>query len=390
MQLRHGTPEEVGLSPSKIRHVVELAQGWVEQGLTPALVILVARKGVIVIHEAFGRLGPEPDSPPLRRDAIFPLASLTKPLTAATIMTLVEDGILGLNRPVQEYVPEFAGEGKEAVMVHHLLTHTSGLREEDVIAHVEQKKARGLSSPLKGMGHPELDEYLGLGFDAPLWKPPGTEMSYCRYGYELLGLIAQRASGRPLAELARERIFEPLGMQDTAYIVPPAKARRVVRRPAGAPFADWLGTDDFLTKPSASAGAFSTALDMAIFGQMFLNRGRYGGVRVLSPPTVAAMVRNQIPGISARWHSELFPEASWGFGWNVIGDKKALYNGSLCSPQTFRHGGAGGVLLWVDPLYEIVGAYFSVVLELTPWEEHKWPADLFMNAVTAAVTDDGR
>ena len=100
------------------------------------------------------------------------------------------------------------------------------------------------------------------------------------------------------------------------------------------------------------------------------------------------MTRNQIPGISARLHDEFFPEASWGLGWSVLGSKKALRDGSLRSAQSFDHGGAGGVLLWVDPVYELVGAYFSVVLRQLPlFDNPEWNADLFMNMATAAVVD---
>src|SRR5512140_1284303 len=128
MKLRAGTPEEAGLSPHRLERIKALAAQWVSTGLTPSLVVLVARRGVIALHEAFGTLTPEADSPPLQRDSIFPLASLSKPITATAVMCLVEDGLLGLNRPVDEYIPEFTGEGKHAVLVHHLLTHTSGIR----------------------------------------------------------------------------------------------------------------------------------------------------------------------------------------------------------------------------------------------------------------------
>jgi len=123
-------------------------------------------------------------------------------------------------------------------------------------------------------------------------------------------------------------------------------------------------------------------MDMAIFGQMFLNRGRYGEMRILSPAAVAEMTRNQIPGVSAQDAGEFFPEASWGFGWSIHGNKRALEYGSLYAPQAFDHIGAGGVFFWVDPVYEIVGVYFSVVLD-----QSKSCRDLFMNAVTAAVVD---
>src|SRR5712691_11563142 len=394
MQLQPGEPEEVGMSAQRVRHVGQLAAGWVAQGITSALVILVARRGVVVLHEAFGRLTPDDDAPPVQRDTIYPVASLTKPITATAAMLLVEDGLLGLQRPVAEYLPEFSGEGKQAVMVHHLLTHTSGLRDEDVDAYAAKKRGVVTIPPPEEMQHPWINEYLFLRYDAPLWKPPGVEMSYCNYGYDLLGEIVRRVSGQALADFARARIFEPLRMQDTFYIVPDAVRARIVRRPLDAPFAaagaagmPGLATRENQELPLGSGGVYSTAMDMAIFGQMFLNRGSYGEMRILSPAAVAEMTRNQIPGISAQHGGEFFPEASWGLGWSIHGNKRALQGGSLHSPQAFDHGGTGGVYFWVDPVYEIVGVYFSVVAHLIPPSDPKWCADLFVNAVTAAALD---
>src|SRR6266571_3391638 len=394
MQLRPGEPEEVGMSARRVRHVGQLAAGWVAQGITPALVILVARRGVVVLHEAFGRLTPDDNAPPVKRDTIYPLTSLAKPITATAAMLLVEDGLLGLQRPVSEYLPEFSGEGKQAVMVHHLLTHTSGLRDQDVNAHAAKKKGIAASPPPEETQHPWINEYLFLRYDAPLWKPPGVEMSYCSYGYNLLGEIVRRVSGQALADFASERIFEPLRMQDTFYIVPDAVRARIVRRPLDVPFAATLttGAPGLATRenqelPLGSGGVYSTAMDMAIFGQMFLNRGSYGEARILSPAAVAEMTRNQIPGISAQHGGEFFPEASWGLGWSIHGNKRALQGGSLHSPQAFAHSGGGGVFVWVDPVYEIVGVYFSVALERIDDIQSKVCYDLFTNAVTAAVVD---
>src|SRR5215470_17434571 len=310
MPLRPGAPDEVGMSAQRVRHVRQLAAGWVAQGITSALVILVARRGVVVLHEAFGRLTPDDDAPPVQRGTIYPLSSLTKPITATAAMLLVEDGLLGLQQPVAEYLPEFRGEGKQEVRVYHLLTHTSGLRDEDVNAHAAQKwGVVAIPSPEETQ-HPWIHEYLFLRYDAPLWKPPGVEMSYCSYGYILLGEIVRRISGQALADFASARIFTPLGTQDTFYSVPDAVRARIVRRPLDAPWAA-----NFLQeRPSAAGGVYATAMDMAIFGQMFLNRGRYGEVRMLSSAAVAEMTRNQIPGISAQERGEFFPEASWGFG----------------------------------------------------------------------------
>ena len=312
-------------------------------------------------------------------------------------MILVEDGLLGLNRPVRWYLPEFTGDGKDAVMVHHLLTHTSGLRNEEVEAHAERKRGTVEIHPPHETQHPRVHQYLFPRYDAPLWKPPGVEMFYCNCGYELLGEIVRRVSGRSLAAFCQERIFQPLGMVDTCYILPGSVRHRVVRRPAHAPWADVLESYRVAETPWGCGGACSTAMDMAVFAQMFLNRGTYGEARILSPSSVREMTRNQIPGISSHHGDQFFPEASWGLGWSTREHKKSVgYAEPLHSPRAFAHGGAGGVFLWADPDYDLVGVYFSV------WSGEWLPPgihvpdqkaafigciDLFTNAVTAAIVD---
>src|SRR5438132_11163733 len=153
-------------------------------------------------------------------------------------MALVEDGILGLNRAIADYLPELVGEGKEAVMVHHLMTHTSGFRDEDVAEHIARKRRAGNIPTPDDSGSPLAEIYREWPFlqqfeaanDAPLQKPPGAEMSYCQYGYSLLEEVVLRVGGRPLRELARERIFEPLAMADTSYGLPEPLRQRAVRR----------------------------------------------------------------------------------------------------------------------------------------------------------------
>ncbi|MBV7331043.1 beta-lactamase family protein [Chloroflexi bacterium TSY] len=400
MQLIAQRPEQVGISPHRIERITQAAESWVVQGVAQGLVALVAHRGSIVLHSAFGHLVPGQDSPSLTADAVFPLVSLTKPITATAIMLLVEDGLLGLNRPVSEYVPEFVGTDKDAVMVHHLLTHTSGLSDEELELHVVQK---GLNPeeipPADTTQHPRSQHYLYPGYDQPLGRPIGSEMRYCNYGYELLGEIVRRVSGQSIADFAQSRIFEPLSMNDTSYIVPDAMRKRIVQRPDDAPLAvmddrghlqshfQGINSQSILEAPWANGGVFSTAYDMAIFGQMFLNGGNYGDVRILSPAIVSEMTRNQIPGIGARNGDEFFPEAGWGLGWSVHGNKKALYDGTLYSSKTYSHGGAGGVQLWIDPVYEIVGVYFAIATEFTELGVPREQPDLFMNMVTASVTE---
>ncbi len=382
-ELRPGSPEEAGMSSRRIQHVKELAASWVEDGTTPALVVLAARRGVVVLHEAFGRLTPHEDSPPLKTDALFPVTSITKTITATAVMCLVEDGLLGFNRPVSSYIPEFRGEGKDAVLVHHLLTHTSGLRQEEIDAHVARVADSVVIPPPEETQHPAVQDELYARYEVPLWKPPGEEMSYSDLAYDLVGEIVRRVSGVALADFARERIFAPLGMDDTYFVVPESIRHRAVRRPPGAPYSS-MGEASLMDIPSASAGVTSTAIDMATFGQMFLNRGRYGDARVLSAPSVAAMTRNQIPGISVTFMGEFHAEASWGYGWDIHGEGKwSDFPAALLPREAFRHSGLGGVHYWIDPVYEIVGVYFSV----KPDPDKSTADELFIDAVTAAVDD---
>jgi CubicO group peptidase (beta-lactamase class C family) len=303
--LRRGDPADVGMSKERIERIRRLCADWVEQGITPSLQVLVARRGTIVLHDAGGRLGPETDAPSLTTDSIFGIGSITKPITATVIMGLVEDGLLGLNRPVQEYVPELVGEGKEAVMVHHLLTHISGLRAEELTAHGLAKIAAGQAPPREPMPYLRPEELVHFPdpqavLDAPLWNPPGVEMSYLNHGYCLLTEIIERVAGQPADRVFQERIFDPLGLTSASFGgLSPDRLERYVRRPDDAPWA-LLNYPDRVRALASGGGAVSLrAFDLAVFGQMFLNGGSYGGVRILSPASIAEMTRNQIPGVSA-------------------------------------------------------------------------------------------
>jgi CubicO group peptidase (beta-lactamase class C family) len=391
--LRYGDAVEAGMSADRIRNMSRLGAEWVEQGEAASLTMLVARRGVVILHEAYGRLGPEPDALALPRDALYPLVSVTKPITATCAMCLVEDGVLGLNRPVQEYVPEFTGDSKDAVMVHHLLTHTSGITPESVAAHVATKVEQG-ELVLDEADYPGISMIgpWALGqpclYDIPLTIPPGSDMSYCNFNYTLLADIVGRVAGLPTATVAEERVLGPLGMVDTCFAgIDPARKPRFIRRAADAPFVG-LNRIDLLGLLAVGAGsATATAWDMAIFAQMFLNRGMYGDVRVLSSASVAEMTRDQIPGIGAVYGAERFSQAGWGYGWGIQLDKKAVNNPGLVSPRMFEHSGSGGTAVLVDPDHELVVVYFSAETSRTPDGIHRWHLDHFVNAAIAAIVN---
>jgi CubicO group peptidase (beta-lactamase class C family) len=397
MQLRPGTPREAGMLPERVARVRDLCARWVKDGHTPTLGVCVARRGVIVLHEAFGVRGPGPDSPPLRCDALFAVASITKPITATLAMQLVEDGRLGLNRPAKDYLPELSGEGTDEILVHHLLTHTTGYpfhTDPPMLKHAARKKRAGFEPPPCPEGlHPILHEWLSLNWDAPRVAGVGEVMIYSTHNYDLLGEIVRRLSGRRLEQLARERVFGPLGMHDSYYEVPESESHRVVQRAPGRPFGpEWLpffddiGGRRWQETPWGGGGLFSTPLDIAVFGQMIVDEGRYGDARILSPATVAAMTRDQIPGLRARLLNHEAEHASWGYGWTITSPTKWRYfDGSLQPLGTLSHSGGGGAAFWVDREHELVGVYFEVSTRLTERYEMLWNFDLFQNAVTAAV-----
>lgn len=376
--------EQAGVSAYGVERIRTAAAQMVEDKITPTQVIVAARRGVVLVHQADGRFGPEVDAPALTVDALFPLCSITKLFTATVVMMLVEQGKVGLNRPVSDYIPEFVGEGKTKVCVHHLLTHTSGLDGEVIWKNAQKKKEQGEYPAPEPNQDPEQHKYLYGGYDAPLSNEPGTVMSYSGYGYELLGEIIRRVSGQAYAEYVNEVLFKPLGMNNTYYRVPMEVRNRVVRRAPDAACAEWIESEDSLNSTSAGGGAYSTAMDLAVFGQMFLNGGVYNGVRLLSPVTVKEMTRNQIPGVSSQYRDEVFPEAYWGYGWAINGSKRD--GGDLLSPEAYSHWGAAGPFLCVDPVYQTVTVHLSVELD------HQKPfknmyVDYFNNTVLAAITE---
>ena len=180
--LRLGDEKEAGVSPESIGQVRNLCKSWVEDGSTPALIVLAARHGIIFLHQAWGKLRPDSNSPAVSLDSFYGVASVSKPVTAAAVMILVERGLIGINHPVQDYIPEFKGNGFENVTVRHLLTHTSGLPYRSEIPYTE----------------------LGL---TDIHLVPGREMSYSNLGYDLLGLIIERIIKKPFREFTHENIF---------------------------------------------------------------------------------------------------------------------------------------------------------------------------------------
>ncbi len=406
--LREGTPAEAGMDPAKIQRVRELTAGWVRDGDTPSVAFLVARHGVIVLNEAIGVLRHGDTTPTLKPDSIFPLMSASKPVTAAAVMCLVDDGLIGLNRPFIDYIPELDVPGVqwlEEARVADLLCHTSGIDELNFNAFINAAMAASPELPPPAPGqHPTINAIIRLAAGAPLACRPGKAMSYCSVGYQFLGDIVRRVSGQPFWRFVQSRIFEPLRMRDSHFVLPAAlRERRVYRAPgmpATAPTARHRGIDspEFDELDLGGGGLASTTRDLAAFLQMLLNRGSYGGRRILSPASVAAMTRDQVdsaipwvmPWIDGTTGERMdidFSGGGYGHGLFIFGPGDRFHaNGSLLSLTAFGHLGNGGSCIWADPEQELIGVYLSVSPKV-----HRgmgvFNSDLFQNAVHGAIVD---
>src|SRR5262245_57799914 len=237
--LHEGAPEKVGMDPERLDRVRRLAAGWVKRGDTPSLAVLAARRGAIVLHEAFGVRRQEDSTPTLKRDSIFTIASCSKPITAAAVMCLVEDGLIGLNRPFIDYVPELDVPGVpwlDEACVADLLCHTSGIDDLELGAFIEAAATRSPQLPPAAPGqHPAIGKRIHLAAGAPLARRPGTAMLYSNFGYNLLGDIVRRVSGHAFWQFVRARRFEPLGRRDSHFVLPPELRGRRVYRATGMP-----------------------------------------------------------------------------------------------------------------------------------------------------------
>jgi CubicO group peptidase (beta-lactamase class C family) len=414
-ELHRGAPADVGMDPSRIELIRTRARAWVANGDTPSLVLLVARKGVIVLEEAYGILRPS-DNAPLRFDSIFPVFSMSKPFTAAAVMCLVEDGLLSLKHPITDLLPEIKALGAEQVLVADLLTHTSGYDDMTVFPFVAPRFAEEVPVPDPAVGqHPEINRLIHYAADAPLTRPVGSAMCYCNFGYRLLGDIVRRLSGQPFAQFVADRVFAPAGMRDSHFVLPVElrRTRRVFRDPSYPDLPTYFPPPAFPPSqfPRADSeaidaidlgdgGAASTARDYAVFVQMLLNGGEYGGRRVLSRASVAAMTAPQLQSGLRCVFSMADPNTgvpaeypirggNYGYGLFVLrrDDRTPYFNGSLRSATSFGHTGFIMSCFWADPEEDVVGVYLSVPAAMRPNGYLLYHGDSVQDMVHAAIMD---
>jgi CubicO group peptidase (beta-lactamase class C family) len=372
-----------GLSRSRLERMHQVLSGYVERKDLPGLVALVSRHDDVHV-EALGTLAMG-DSARMKRDTIFRIASITKPITAVAAMLLVEDCKLRLNESIEPWLPELANRrvlrfisselddtvpALRAITLRDLLTYCMGFGSVMAMPNTYpiQKVIReyriGGDGPMLPSQAPSMEEWLQKLGSLPLMAQPGERWMYHVSG-DVLGALIARVSGQSLGRFLRDRIFDPLGMKDTAFHVPAAKVERLPgfyffnRQTNTLDLFDDLRSSAWCAEPqfeSGGGGLVSTIDDYFSFLRMMLNKGRQGRERILSRSTAELMTSDQLtPG--QRAGSELFfgAHSSWGFGMAVDVQRREIFH----SPGRFGWTGGFGTTAYTDPAESMIGILFT-------------------------------
>ncbi len=370
---------EAGMSADRLARITALAQRYVDEGKLAGVVTLVARDGRIVHFEAVGQRGAD-DERPMTRDALFRIYSMSKPITAVAAMMLYEEGKFALNDPVEKFVPELAdldvlvdGElvpAERTMTMRQLLTHTTGLSYGFNPQDPVDQKYREVQ-PLGGQDLDEFAERLGT---LPLAFEPGERWHYS-VAVDVTGLVVQRLSGLSFDVFLKERLFGPLGMEDTFFNVPADKLDRLL------PNHSWNREEERLVQFDApyegtqmfsgGGGLVSSTMDYLRFSEMVRRGGELDGVRILSPKTVEFMTANHLPSTVTGAGSGENPLSGaetrgFGFGLGFGVNTNPVGSGVLGSLGEYSWGGAAGTVFWVDPVEEMV-VIGMIQLMGSPW-----------------------
>ncbi len=377
--LPRAKPETVGMSSAALARIGETIEADVQKGRLPGAVIAVARKGKLVYYQAFGWLDKDAGTK-MTTDAIFSIASMTKPIVAAGALELYEQGLVQIDDPVSNYLPQFAkmqvavlraNDGgapgfdtvpaARAVTIQDLMRHTSGIVYGGRGATPVHKLYPASSSTAgANMTGKEFIDKLG---SLPLLHQPGSTWDY-GFGLDVLGQVIERVSGQTLGAYLDARLFKPLGMADTAFNVPPAKLKRYAKAFANDPD---TGKPQFvldLSKPlkfeCGGGCAASTAADYLRFAQMLLNGGKLGEKRVLGRKTVEYMLSNQLAPGTVNLIGNADPtSADMGFGLGVAVRTTPGIVRKLGSVGDFSWNGAYGTSWWADPKEQLAVVFMA-------------------------------
>ncbi len=373
--LTEGTPASVGISADRLAWVDGMLEESVAKGEIPGVVALIARNGTIVYHKAFGMADTDAGREQ-RTDDIFRIASQTKAITSTAVMMLWEEGRFRLDDPISKFIPEFKNPqvldrftygdtsyttkpASREITIRHLLTHTSGLGygviDGDERMRMIYEKAG--TTDLFTTDNVRIGEVVKKLAVLPLHHNPGERYTYS-IGIDVLGYLVEVVSGMPFDRFLRERLFDPLGMDDTWFYLPDGKADRLVaiqqKDDRGwTRFPNTFYDADYPIKGERAffgggGGLSSTAKDYATFLQMYLNGGELNGVRILSRQTIETIMANHTGDVYGGGNSH------HGLAFSVLTEVGAA-RGGVGSAGTFEWGGYFNTQYFADPEQQIIG-----------------------------------
>ena len=375
-------PEDVGFSSERLKRVTDAFQSEVDKGAIPGAVVLIARNGKIAYLEAFGFQNRE-NKEPMKTDAIFRIASMSKPITSVAVMMLVEEGKIQLLDPVSHYLPEFKGvqvgveklntttgnseligePPRQEMTIQDLLRHTSGLTY-GIFGKSLVKQAYNEANLFDR--NQTLAEFVSKIAKLPLAYHPGTTWEYS-HSTDVLGRIVEVVSGVTLDQFVADRIAKPLGLSDTGFYVPAEKLDRLAETQIDPTTGKRWPTFDVTNRPNwlaGGSGMVSTAWDYVRFAQMLLNGGELDQVRLLSPRTVSFMTSDHLwPGVAfSPVTLNLFeplgiaptPKVGQGFGLGFVVRTQEGRNPMPGSPGEYFWAGIWGTAFWVDPKEKLI------------------------------------
>lgn len=385
-------PQDVGLSAERLDRIRTVFQKDVDEGKLVGATVLVARHGKTAYFKCLGALDRETGTP-MTTDAIFRLASMSKPITSTAVMILAEEGRFLLDDPVSLYIPELkdrqvatVGEDGEVtteparseITIRELLSHTSGLTYGFFGEGPVEERYR---DPKIWQG--TLHEFVAKIGELPLVHQPGTAWEY-GVSADVLGYLVQVVSGMPFEDFLAQRLFAPLGMKDAGFYVPKEKLGRLATYyalgDAGLrPAAPAIPAETPPALPSGGGGLLSTTSDYARFLQMLLNGGALDGTRILSRKSVELMTSDHIVGLPA---SRILGDKR-GFGLGFAIRRTLGSSGLPGSVGNYSWAGIYNTFFWVDPQEELFAVFMT---QVTPYGYQNW-GQRFQELVYSAIDD---
>jgi len=370
-----GAQAPSGFNPAGLAQIAPALQGLIDQGALSGVVTLIWRKGEVVQVNALGKRDIAAGLP-MERDTLFRIASMTKPVTSIAVMQLLEEGKLKLDDPVTKWIPELSNmqvlksptgpvddvePAKRDITVEDLLTHRSGLAygftSQGPIAYAHEDK---LGSALVNPMTP--DQWLKALGELPLSYQPGDRFHYS-HATDVLGFLVARIEGKPLGQVLKARIFDPLGMKDTAFWIPPEKRGRLAKLyqapPEGGPLKDVSlpQTDAPPAFEGGGGGLISSADDYLKFARMMLGKGEVDGVRLVKPETIDMMLANRLSD-EQRGHGFLgmpfWLSQGFGLGVSTIMDAQKHEWMGAGAAGSFGWPGAFGTWWQADPANDTI------------------------------------